>query len=189
MTNNTDMFKKETENFRRLNKIANANGIVLFGSSFAKDIPVCELKQAFHMDCNIYNRSLDNLSIFDAENFLDDCVIKLSPRKVVLQLGETDLEQGEHTVSEIVNEYEKIIAKLKSADKHCKIVIVSACDNNPCAQSEELNRELESMARRTKCQYADIRSALSNEQPCIKAFSLLRYFMMDKISFCDAIAY
>ena len=186
MEKNMGMYEREAESFRKLNKVAKANGVVLFGSSFAKAIPVCELKQTFHMDCNIYNRSLTDLSVFSAEKLLEDCVIGLSPKKILLQLGETDLEQGYHTIPEIINAYEKIISNLKSSDKHCSIVIVSVCENASGIYPEELNKELELMARRTKCQYADISPAFSNDSPCVKAFGLLRFFMMDKISFYDA---
>lgn len=178
-------YERELVNFRNLNKIAIRNGVVLFGSSFAKEIPVCELKQSFELDCDIYNRSLTDLSVFDAENLLDDCVIDLAPRKVLIQLGETDLERG-CTIPEILSAYENIIAKLKSADKHCEIVIVSVCDNTAEISPEELNKQLESMARKMKCRYADISSVFSNESPDIKAFSLLRFFMLDRISFFDS---
>ena len=180
-------YERELVNFQKLNKIAIKNGVVLFGSSFAKEIPVCELKQSFKLDCDIYNRSLTDLSVFDAEKLLDDCVIDLAPRKVLIQLGETDLERGDHTISEIMSAYEKIIAKLKSADKRCEIVIVSVCESSSEAKAEEMNKQLELMARKMKCKYADISSVFSNDLPGIKAFSLLRFFMRDKISFFDSL--
>lgn len=181
-----NVYEREIDNFRKLNKIAQTNGVVLFGSSFAKEIPVCELKQAFQLNCDIYNRSLTDLSVLNAEKVLDDCVFSLRPKKVLLQLGETDLEQGYLTIPEIVNAYENIIRKIKNADKHCKIVVVSVCENGSGVYPEELNKQLEAMAQRTKCQYADISPAFSNDSPCIKAFSLLKFFMLDKITFCDA---
>ncbi len=181
-----NVYEKEIEGFRKLNKLAKANGVVLFGSSFAKEIPVCELKQAFSLDCNIYNRSLTDLTVFNAEKVIDDCVISLLPKKVLLQLGETDLEQGYRTIPEIVKAYEKIIAKIKSADKHCGIVIVSVCENGSVVYPDELNKQLEELAHRTKCQYADISPAFSNDTPGVKAFSLLKFFMLDKITFFDA---
>lgn len=181
-----NIYERELDNFRKLNKIANKNGVVLFGSSFAKDIPVCELKQSFNMDCDIYNRSVTDLSVFDAEMLLDNCVIDLAPKKVLIQLGETDLERGYRTIPEIVKAYEKIITKLKSADKRCDIVIVSVCSSSAEIHPEELNKQLELVARKAKCKYADVSLAFSNASPSIKAFSLLRFFMRDVISFSDA---
>lgn len=62
-----NIYEREVENFRKLNRIAKKNSVVLLGSTFAKDIPVSELVQTFDIDCNVYNRSLTDLSVFDAE--------------------------------------------------------------------------------------------------------------------------
>ena len=179
-------YNREVENFRRLNKIAKKNSVVLLGSSFAKDIPVSELVQTFDIDCSIYNRSLTDLSVFDADKVLDDCVLNLAPKKILLQLGETDLERGYRTIPEILEAYEKVIVKLKNANKHCDIVIVSVCEKNAEVYPDALNAKLEELANKLKCQYADISPAFSNDSPSVKAFSLLKYFMLDRFSFYDA---
>ncbi|MCI9112323.1 MAG: hypothetical protein HFJ99_07180 [Eubacterium sp.] len=181
-----NIYEREVENFRKLNRIAKKNSVVLLGSTFAKDIPVSELVQTFDIDCNVYNRSLTDLSVFDAEKLLDDCVISLSPKKILLQLGETDLERGYRTIPEILEAYEKIVAKLKNANKHCEIIIVSVCEKNSEVYPEALNVKLEELAKKHKCQYADISPAFSNDSPSVKAFSLLKYFMLDRLSFYDA---
>lgn len=181
-----NIYEREINNFRQLNKVANTNGVVLFGSTFAKNIPVCELKQSFDIDCDMYNRSITDLSVFDAEALLEDCVTALAPKTLLIQLGETDLERGFHTIPEIIEAYEKIVAKLKSADKHCDIVIISVCESAVTIHPEELNKQLELAARRMKCKYADISSAFYNDSPGVKAFSLLSFFMQNDISFFDA---
>ena len=86
------LFENELENYRMLNKVARKGGAVLFGSTFARNIPLGELKQDFEFDCDLYNRSLTDLSVFDVGGVLEDCVIGLEPRKVLIQLGETDLD-------------------------------------------------------------------------------------------------
>lgn len=182
------VYERELASYRRLNEIAKKNGVVLFGSSFAKDIPVCELKQAFELDCDIYNRSFTDLSVFDAKELLDECVLKLAPHKVLLQMGETDLERGYHTIPEIVAEYEKTVNEIKKADKYCDVIVVSVCDNGSGVYPEELNKQLEAMADRCGCKYADITPAFANESPTVKAFSMLKRFMRDRISFCDTVS-
>lgn len=186
--NTMGLYERDIKNFRNLNRIANKNGVVLFGTSFLKEIPVCELNQTYDLNCDIYNRSLIDLSVFSADKLLKDCVFDLSPKKILLQLGETDLEQGYHSIPEIIKAYEDIISKIKEKNKHCKIVIVSICENESGIYPEEFNCRLEAMAKRNKCQYADISSAVSNDMPFVKAFSLLSLFMVDKISLCDIIS-
>ena len=87
------VYEREAEEYMKLNELAVSNGVVMMGSTFAKDIPVGELRQAFELDFNIYNRSFTDLSVFDAEPVLINCVETLAPSKIVLQLGETDLER------------------------------------------------------------------------------------------------
>ena len=110
-------YERELKNFRQLNKIAKRHGVVLFGSSFAKEIPVCELRQTFDLDCAIYNRSITDLSVFDAKDLLEDCVDTLKPTRILLQLGETDLERGYKTIPEIISAYESIVTTLKEKNK------------------------------------------------------------------------
>ena len=46
-----------------LNKLADLNGTVIFGGTEDREIPLCELKQAFELDSKLYNRSIAELSI------------------------------------------------------------------------------------------------------------------------------
>ncbi len=182
-------YEREIASYRQLSKVARKNGIVLFGSSFAKAIPVGELKQAFELDCDIYNRSLTDLSVFDAEALIDECVIPMVPKKVFLQLGETDLERGYRTIPEMIEAYEKVIRKLHKANKRCQITLVSVCNNGSELHPDELNRQIEALAHKTKCKFADISPAFSNDAPSVKAFSLLRRFFRDRITDYDAMNY
>lgn len=178
-------YERELKGYRTLNEISNTNGVVLFGSTFAKEIPVGELKQSFEVSGDIYNRSISDLSVFDAENLVDDCVNALCPKKVLVQLGETDLERGFHTVDDIVSAYERLIGRIKKDNKHCKIVVVSVCLNSP----SELNRRLEALAKKMHCTFADITRSTASENPQVKAFSLLKCFFSNRVSFSDAMSY
>ncbi|MCM1577418.1 MAG: hypothetical protein NC078_01295 [Ruminococcus sp.] len=183
-------YEKEERNYHRLNSVARPNGVVLFGSNFAKDIPVCELKQAFGLECNVYNRSYSDLSLYDAPALLNECLTELSPKKILIDLGETDLENGED-IPEIVAAYEHLIENIRIYSKRCKIVIISVCADNcgsRACTAGELNTALEKMADRLKCSFADISPAAKSEQPTVKAFSMLRFFMLDRISLSDVMS-
>ncbi|MDO4355042.1 MAG: hypothetical protein Q4E13_00860 [Clostridia bacterium] len=181
------LFENELNNYRQLNKVARKGGVVLFGSTFSKNIPLGELKQDYEFDCDLYNRSLADLSVFDVGSVLKDCVTDLEPSKVLIQLGETDLERGFKSVSEIVAQYEMIISQIQSRVKDCRITIVSVCNTDGTLFPAELNTRLEDLAKRTGCQYADISSAPATEAPSVKAFCLLKYFFRDRISDYDAL--
>lgn len=180
------VYEREAEEYCKLNEFAVKNGIVLFGSTFAKDIPVGELRQAFDLDCNIYNRSFTDVSIFDAEALLMECVESLAPSKILLQLGETDLERGYRSVPEIIAAYDSLVKSIKKRNRFTDIVIVSVCENSNDIQPSEFNSQLENMAKKNKCKFADISNAASDRMPVVKAFSMLKMFMRNGITFCDA---
>ncbi len=182
-----ELYANEIKTYRQLNQVAHTGGVVLFGSSFAKNIPVNELKQDFDLDCNLYNRSLADLSVFDAASVLSDCVINLAPSKVLIQLGETDLEHGFRSISEIVAQYELIINQIRTCLRGCSITLISVCDPDTRLYPEELNGQLKVLAEKTGCQYADLSPALSNEAPAVKAFDLLKRFFRNRLSEYDAL--
>lgn len=178
-----NIYEREEKNYRRLNSVARPNGVLLFGSSFAKDIPVGELRQDFDLSCDVYNRSYTDLSVFDAPELLGSCMTDLAPRKVLLGLGETDLERGFKTVPEIISAYEKLIENIRSYSKRCRIVLISVPDE--IGNAGEFNKALEALASRSKCVYADLSSAYRSELPTVKAFSMLRFFILDRVSLSD----
>ena len=144
------MYEREAEEYCRLNDFAVRNGIVLFGSTFAKEIPVGELRQAFNLDCNIYNRSFADVSVFDAEELLIKCAESLAPSKILLQLGETDLERGYKSVPEIIAAYDSLVKSIKKRNRFTDIVIVSVCENSNGIQPSEFNSQLKKMAKKNR---------------------------------------
>lgn len=180
------VYEREAYEYRRLNEFAVRNSVVLFGSTFAKDIPVGELRQAFDLDLNIYNRSFTDVSVFDAEALLIECAESLAPSKILLQLGETDLERGYRSVPEIIAAYDSLVKNIKKRNRFTDIVIVSVCENSNDIQPSEFNSQLENMAKKNKCKFADISNASSDKMPVVKAFSMLKRFMRNGITFCDA---
>lgn len=180
------IYEREAEEYCRLNELAVRNGVVLFGSTFAKEIPVGELRQAFDLDFNIYNRSFTDVSVFDAEPLLMECVESLAPSKILLQLGETDLERGYKSVPEIIAAYDSLVKSIKKRNRFTDIVIVSVCENSNGIQPSEFNSQLEKMAKKNKCKFADISNAVSDRMPAVKAFSMLKRFMRNGITFCEA---
>lgn len=175
--------KNELASYESLNTIARKNSVVIIGSTYMKEMPVGELKQIFGIMSDIYNRSLSSLSIFEAKEVILNTMKDLYPKKVVLQLGETDLEDGTNTAEKVIAEYEEIIKAIKKADKKIKIVTVSINCLKDKALEKEYNRQLEQISKNNKCQFADISSAGENDVSRIKTFRLLRYFMADDYLF------
>ena len=65
------MLEKEIKKYQSLNELAEQGGIIIFGGTEDKEIPLCELKQAFELKSNLYNRSITNLSVDSAVEVYD----------------------------------------------------------------------------------------------------------------------
>jgi hypothetical protein len=84
------MYEQELKNYRMLNELAEPDGIVIFGGNADRELPLCELKQAFSIEQGLYNRSLPELSVRDAAEWYADCAAPLHPETVLLHLGAAD---------------------------------------------------------------------------------------------------
>ena len=150
------MLETEIKKYTKLNDLAESGGIVIFGCGEDKDIPTCELRQAFAVESKVYNRSFDNLSIKDALSTYKKTVLLLAPETVLLHLGASDSAFFVENPVEFDNKYRELIQFIKTQHKKCRIAVVSLknYDNNP--QIEALNKHLKYIADSEQCEYEDI---------------------------------
>lgn len=193
----TNYYESAIRRYHQLNACAVPGGIVLLGSSFSKNIPLNELRQDFEIDLPLYNRSVDELSLFDLGAVVKECAIDLTPKKLLLQLGETDLQNDAKGIDEILCRYENEIQALRAKLTGCHITLISVCETDSLFSSVDphknnhmkmricqFNTGLKELAARTGCAYADISGVLNNAAPEIKAFYLLRRFFLDGSGDC-----
>lgn len=152
------MLEKEAKRYLSLNGLAEQDGIVIFGGRDDLNIPLGELKQAFSIEQNIYNRSIDGLSVTEAVPVYDEYVAPLAPETVLIHIGEADLKLFEEDAAVFDNKYQELIAHIRAEKKTCRIVVVSLrnYDNNPLIN--ELNKHLKYTADSEHCEYGDIAS-------------------------------
>ena len=149
-----------------LNKLAKRNGIVLWGSTSLADQPVNELLQGFHTSQNIYNRSISGLCLEEAETVLEQCVLELSPDRVIINLGEEDLKVSDD-VSQMIEQYRWILYKIHVSLPQCQMVITTVPgkgENCDC-----FNEELKKLAREFGCTFYRI-PVVSKEEEFLPAF-------------------
>ena len=82
--------------YQTLNQVAEAAGVVLFGSTTAANLPLNELLQDFGVSCTVYNRSVEGLTIEQAESYIQPCIAPLMPKMILLHFGEEELNAGTH---------------------------------------------------------------------------------------------
>ena len=146
----------EIKNYTKLNELAEKGGIVIFGCGVDKDIPTCEIRQAFAVESKIYNRSFESVSVNDALSIYKETVAALSPETVLLHIGETDIELFAKNSAEFDNKYRELIGYIKSQNKKCRIAIISLRNYDYDSQIEEINKHLKYIADSEQCEYGDI---------------------------------
>lgn len=172
----------ELKNYKELNKTTRKNSTILFGSTYAKEIPVSELRQNFGIVSNIYNRSLTDLSVYEAKAIVEDILNEICPSKILLQLGEVDLSDEKHSVDDVILEILNVIRTIKSNNKNTKIVLISLNNLLDKKAEKEFNTKLESLAKINNCLYAHLGNETADDTLHINAFKSLKYFFYEDIS-------
>ena len=150
------MREAEIKNYVKLNDLAEQGGIVIFGCGVDKDIPTCEIRQAFAVESKIYNRSFESVSVKGALSIYKETVAALSPETVLLHIGETDMDFFAESPVEFDNKYRELIGYIKSQNKKCRIAIVSLRNYDYDPQIEVINKHLKYIADSEQCEYGDI---------------------------------
>lgn len=150
------MREAEIRNYTKLNELAEQGGIVIFGCGADKNIPTCELRQAFAVEPKVYNRSFEDISVKDALSVYKEIVDALSPETVLLHIGEADMDFFAEYSAEFDNKYRELIGYIKSQNKKCRIAIVSLRNHNSDPLIEEINKHLKYIADSEQCEYGDI---------------------------------
>ena len=150
------MREAKINNYAKLNELAEQGGIVIFGCNEDKDIPTCEIRQAFAVESKIYNRSFDNLSVTEAVSIYKKIIAPLTPETVLIHIGEADLTNFAGNPTEFDNQYLELIKSIKAQNNKCRIAVVSLKNYKSDPQIAEMNKHLKYVADSEKCEYSDI---------------------------------
>ena len=149
------MVKTKTK-YKSLNELAEKNGIVIFGGSEDLEIPIGELAQAFAINTKIYNRSVEGLSIHNAINIYDECVLPLMPETILIHIGSADLRNFEKDKATFVQKFCELISHIRLHNKTCRIAIISFKNYENDLKISEMNKHLQYIAESEHCEYGDI---------------------------------
>lgn len=152
------MKEAEILKYQKPNELAQTSGIVILGDSEDTSIPLCEIRQAFDMEENLYNRSFSDLAVTDAMAAYDACVAVLKPETILLHIGQQDLDMLQENSAQFDNQYRALINHIREQNKHCRVAIVSLrnYENDPVIA--EMNKHLKYIADMEHCEYGDIAS-------------------------------
>ena len=150
------MLENEIKKYQALNKLAACGGTVIFGGTEELEIPLCELKQAFELNSDLYNRSIPELSIHTALEIYDSCIAPLYPDTILLHIGAADLKSFDENVSDFDQKYLELIQHIKASNPKCNIVIISLKNYEEAEIVSKLNKHLKYTAQSEQCEYVDI---------------------------------
>lgn len=142
--------------YQTLNELAESDGTVIFGGTADKDIPLCELKQAFNLEETFYNRSFSGLSVTDAVSTYDTFIAPLKPACVLLHLGEQDVTTFATDSAAFDEAYRCLIQHIKESVSTCTIAVITRKnpENNPVIT--DLNKHLKYIAESERVEFEDI---------------------------------
>ena len=144
------------KDYKLLNELAKQGGTVIFGGEEDLNIPLCELKQAFSLKENYYNRSAENISISNATDIYALNIADLNPETILLHIGDADIEMLLKSTEEFSSNYRRLISRIRKDNKKCRIAIVSFKNFNTDSNIEKLNKHLKYIADSEKCEFCDI---------------------------------
>lgn len=174
----------EMETYREMNSITEAGGVVLFGSNTFAALPVGELTQAFRITEPIYNRSIKDIRIDQIESYLKVCLYDLNPRKIFVNMGDTDILDENIDVDGFISKYEWLLYMIHTKTQ-AAIYIVPVVSDSPAAF--RINQRLKDLAAQTGCKFIDITGVLESRRPTLRLFEVLKVHMRNHpINFADA---
>lgn len=174
----------KVENYRKLNQTVQKGQVVFTGSSLMEMFPINKLLEEHGDSTVIYNRGVGGFLTDELLAVIDVCAIDLAPKKVFINIGTNDLSWSSIPISQIMDNYDKIVSKIEREVPDVTIYFMAYYPVNYEAAAEEMkeclkirtneklaaaNEEVKKLAERHGQRYIDINRALKDEQGRLKA--------------------
>ena len=159
-----------------LNKLAKSGGIVIWGSTTLAELPVNELLKNYDVSRCIYNRSIPGLTLSDAEEYLDVCVLELSPEKLIINLGEEDISRGED-VTALIEQYRWLLYRIHLALPECSLIITGVRGSGEL--HDKYNKALGKLADEFGCLFCPVEGGTAEEEYGLAFLSSVRLSLYD----------
>lgn len=171
-------------NYRELNKTALKGQIVCTGSSLMEMFPINKLQEEHGDKTVIYNRGIGGFISTELLEVIDVCATDLMPKKVFINIGTNDLSWSSIPISELMENYDKIITAIEAAVPDVKIYLMAYYPVNYEAAAEEMkeclkirtnekintaNAEVEKLAKKHGQRFININEKLKDDQGRLKA--------------------
>lgn len=154
--------------------------IILFMEMF----PINKLLEEHGDDTIIYNRGIGGYVTNELLQVTDVCITDLKPKKVFLNIGTNDLSNPQIPISQMIENYDRILCKIEEALPQTVIYLMAYYPVNYEAAAEEMkeclkirtnekiqraNEEVKKLAQKHGQHYIDVNKNLKDEQGRLKA--------------------
>ena len=172
------------ERYREENKTSQKGQTVFTGSSLMEMFPINKLLNEHGDDTIIYNRGIGGFISDELLAVIDVCATDLMPSKVFINIGTNDLSWSTIPISQLMNNYDKIISAIENTVPNVKIYLMAYYPVNYEAAAEEMkeclkirtnekinaaNAEVKKLAEKHGQRYIDINRNLKDDKGRLKA--------------------
>lgn len=175
------MLENELNKFKEINAVAAKGGIVFTGGKCFASLPLAELAKSFHVDENLYNRSVEGMTLASVTEHLNELVLDLKPCKIFFNLGEAEAE-NELPAEEFLSAFEWLLCSVHNKSD-AEIYVVSLAPKTKLCES--YNKSLKKLCSESGYKFIDISAALAGESPEIKIFRAIKLYLHRGLDFAD----
>ncbi len=176
-----NLIKEKLNTIKQINELALKGEIVIFGSTYMANFPFYELVNKAQLENAIYNRSLNGLTIEDAQKIVKEFVLDIKPSKIFIYLGEED-----YTSIYAISNYNDIIKRIKQELPSTTLYLITLPEIDE--KSKLFNQNIQNLCKNNKIIKINFNNnhLTKNREYKEKFNILLRFFRQRKITFSDA---
>lgn len=165
------------------NSLSMKGEIVIFGSTYMAAFPFYELVNKSRLENAVYNRSIDGMTLPEAEQVLDRCVLDLRPARIFLSLGEEDRDSPDAFCI-----YNRIVSRIREALPASRLYLI--CLPEKDGWSVRFNESIAGLADGKRI--TAIRLSCADKPTAARYASCFRemscFFRTGRITFSEAFA-
>lgn len=140
--------RAKANSMKKINDLTLPGEIVIFGSTYMAGFPIYELVNKYSFENAVYNRSINGLTIEDALEIVENCVIDIRPSKIFLSLGEEDTD-----VTNATEKYACLVTKILSELPDCELYLIGLTGNS--LFSETFNQSIMGLCDGKRVKYVN----------------------------------
>lgn len=169
-----EKIRAKADAMKMINDLSMKGEIVVFGSTYMAHFPLYELVNRCTFENAVYNRSIEGLTLKEASEIVNDCVISISPRKIFLALGEEDESDPDAIVR-----YSSLVSDIRTSLPESYIYLIGLTGSGEFAK--KFNQNIKSLCDNKKIKYIDFVSKPASEAALYRArFKQLSCFFRSK---------